>query len=426
MAVYPYTYKVLNRQTGRKVSVKKWRVQIRQNGENINKVFDEESLARSFEEDELKRLKMGIPQDKLIDLKYQMEMPSIASMLQKHFDDYLSKHSPNSLQTNKNRCESSIPAIPIYMADLGAKFPNYRYGNNIVNAMLKRTYSEDFIPFGDFKLDTVDFWLIMAYIASRKKSGIKDNTILKELSIVSSGFDRVYKMYPTQFPNGIINPVKMLPRDEKPKPYLGRKRVISDDEAAKIGEWLSMKKNQEPLYVFILCLESGARKSEILGCLWEHVDLHDWTIYFPKTKNGKDRTISIPDDEQLRQWLRDNKQKQGKVFKLTNWNFRQYWVDALTALDMYEDEKRRPHFHDTRRTAITKLIRQRSSNTFQIAKEMGASPQTIEQEKEKMPDRMADIFAKLRRGEALNEQEIMALAGHGSMAMTNAYYGDRN
>ena len=35
-------------------------------------------------------------------------------------------------------------------------------------------------------------------------------------------------------------------------------------------------------------------------------------------------------------------------------------------------------------------------------------------------------FAKLRRGEALTEQEIMQLAGHSSLGMTNAYYGDRN
>ena len=46
--------------------------------------------------------------------------------------------------------------------------------------------------------------------------------------------------------------------------------------------------------------------------------------------------------------------------------------------------------------------------------------------KKKMPDRMAEIFAKLRRGEALTEQEIMQLAGHSSLGMTNAYYGDRN
>ena len=39
---------------------------------------------------------------------------------------------------------------------------------------------------------------------------------------------------------------------------------------------------------------------------------------------------------------------------------------------------------------------------------------------------MAEIFAKLRRGEALTEQEIMQLAGHSSLGMTNAYYGDRN
>ena len=41
MSVYSFKYKVLNRETGRKVSVTRWRVQIRKGGENINKVFDE-------------------------------------------------------------------------------------------------------------------------------------------------------------------------------------------------------------------------------------------------------------------------------------------------------------------------------------------------------------------------------------------------
>ena len=50
MSVYPFKYKVLNRETGRKVSVTRWRVQIRKGGENINKVFDDEALARSWEE----------------------------------------------------------------------------------------------------------------------------------------------------------------------------------------------------------------------------------------------------------------------------------------------------------------------------------------------------------------------------------------
>ena len=59
---------------------------------------------------------------------------------------------------------------------------------------------------------------------------------------------------------------------------------------------------------------------------------------------------------------------------------------------MYDDATTRLHFHDTRRTVLTKLIRQQQSNVFQIAKEIGASPQTVQQEKEKMPDRMAEIL----------------------------------
>jgi hypothetical protein len=36
MSVFPIKYKVLNRETGRKVTVTRWRVQIRKGGENIN------------------------------------------------------------------------------------------------------------------------------------------------------------------------------------------------------------------------------------------------------------------------------------------------------------------------------------------------------------------------------------------------------
>ncbi|WP_197347448.1 hypothetical protein, partial [Ralstonia pseudosolanacearum] len=94
----------------------------------------------------------------------------------------------------------------------------------IVDAMMGRTFNKDHVEFGNFKIDTVDFWLLIAYMDSRRKSGIKDNTILREISTISSAFEKVYKLYPEQFPNSIMNPVKMLPKGEKPKAYLGRKR----------------------------------------------------------------------------------------------------------------------------------------------------------------------------------------------------------
>lgn len=81
MSVYPFKYKVLNRETGRKVSVTRWRVQIRKGGENLNKVFDEESLARSWEEQELHRINTGVPQNLIFDQKYQLEMPDMRALL---------------------------------------------------------------------------------------------------------------------------------------------------------------------------------------------------------------------------------------------------------------------------------------------------------------------------------------------------------
>jgi integrase len=426
MSVYSIKYKVLNRDTGRKVTVIRWRVQIRLNGNNVNKLFAEEILAREFEKKQISRIKCGLPYDKTTDLDYLAEMPDMRKMLSDYFHQYMSKQAQSALRTNQNRCLSAIPSISILAANIGSKLSNYRYGNWLENSRLKPEHVATIIPFADFKIDTVDFWLLILYMDSRREKGIKDNTILREISTISSAFEKVYKLYPDKFPNGLANPVKMLPRGEKPKQNLDRKRILSAEESTKIAGWLKLKVNQEPYFLFVMCLESGARKSEVLGMQWENIDFENWSIYLPKTKNGKPRSILIPDAADLRTWLLDSRIAKGKVFKLTTWNFRYYWVRALKVLEMYDEATSRLHFHDTRRTAVTKLIRQKQSNVFQIAKAMGLSPQSVEREKQNMPERMSDIFAKLRRGEALLEQEIMLLVGHGSMAMTNTYYGDRN
>lgn len=427
MSVYPVKYKVLNKDTGRKVSVTRWRAQIRKNGENLSKLFEEEEAARSWEKSELDRLAMGVPPALITDLKYQLEMPDMQGLLKTYYTKHAVNHlSESSLKTTKNRCLSAIPKVPIYFADLGKRLEKYRYDNVWLQHMIKGTLDKNYIDFGSFKIDTVDSWLLIHYMNSRRKTGIKDNTILREISTISSAFEAVYKLYPDQFPDGLANPVRLLPRAEKPKAYLGRKRVLSDEEAVLIAEWLSMKTNQEPYFLFITCLESGARKSEVLGARWENLNLTSWSLYLPKTKNGKPRDIMLPEDEEFRSWLKEKRLAKGMIFKLTADNFRQYWVDALKALGMYDDAEDRLHFHDTRRTALTKLIKQKRLNNWQLAKEIGASPATIEAEVAKMPNRLEPIFAKLRNGQSLNEEEIMLLAGHSSSAITNVYFGDRN
>jgi len=92
VSVYPIKYKVLNKETGRKVSVTRWRVQIRKGGENLSKLFDDEAVARSWEEQELHRINTGVPQNLIFDQKYQLEMPDMRRLLKDYFEQYMSKH----------------------------------------------------------------------------------------------------------------------------------------------------------------------------------------------------------------------------------------------------------------------------------------------------------------------------------------------
>ena len=63
MSVYPIKYKKLNKETGRKVSVTRYRVQIRKNGKNITKLFDDEATAKSWEHDQQFKITTGVEEN---------------------------------------------------------------------------------------------------------------------------------------------------------------------------------------------------------------------------------------------------------------------------------------------------------------------------------------------------------------------------
>lgn len=422
MSVFPVKYKVKNPETGKKITKTKWRVQIRTKDLQVNSLFDYEDDARKFEKEQLDNasgltaIKNIVSENNAIDMR---------KLLKINFDETLSKQAKSSLKTNHNRSFSAIPNFNIPYNLIHKRINNYKFKRSFMQAMINETfdYQKDGIPFGDFFIETVDFHLLIAYIQARKDKGIANNTILREISTISGCFEKLYKYFPNEFPNGISNPVKLLPKGEKPKPYLERKRTLSDEEAVKIAEWLSLKDNQEPYYIFVQCLYTGARKSEVLGIEWQNINFTNKTIFLPITKNGRSRTISIEDT--FYDYLIKNKRDIGKVFKLTNWNFRQYWVDALKALGWY-DVGDRLHFHDTRRTSITKNIRSLNTSSFQLAKVFGTTPQAIEQEKLKVENDIESIIIKLRNGGKLTENEIVILAGHSGVNMTNKYFGDRD
>lgn len=76
----------------------------------------------------------------------------------------------------------------------------------------------------------------------------------------------------------------------------GRKRILTDEEVARLrsaaGEsrWPAM-----PLFLRLL-LTSAARKSEVLNLKWQDVNLDESVAILHETKNGRARALPLVDD----------------------------------------------------------------------------------------------------------------------------------
>jgi integrase len=73
-----------------------------------------------------------------------------------------------------------------------------------------------------------------------------------------------------------------------PEPQ-GRTRFLSLDEAKRLLE--ASSRHLTP--IIVCALETGMRRSEILGLRWSDVDMRTQTIYLGDTKNGESRRVPI-------------------------------------------------------------------------------------------------------------------------------------
>ena len=82
------------------------------------------------------------------------------------------------------------------------------------------------------------------------------------------------------------NPASRLKPLPEPK---GRTRFLTLDEAKRLLE--ASSRHLRP--IIVCALETGMRRSEILGLRWSDVDMRTRTIYLGDTKNGESRHVPI-------------------------------------------------------------------------------------------------------------------------------------
>ncbi|WP_249962207.1 tyrosine-type recombinase/integrase [Histophilus somni] len=210
---------------------------------------------------------------------------------------------------------------------------------------------------------------IEGFIAKRKKAGLKNGSILRELGLISSIFrEAINWRYCAH------NPVKLArkPRNDKP-----RKRRISQQEINKICVQLDYDPNgnisntkQATAAAFLLAIETGMRQGEIFSLEWEHVHLQDCFVELFETKNGDDRIVPLSDKaieimHQFKQLNRLNLNK-ARVIPYNQASAGTLFRRALKEIGIMD-----LHFHDSRHEACSRLAKINGMTPILLGKIMG-------------------------------------------------------
>ena len=200
---------------------------------------------------------------------------------------------------------------------------------------------------------------------------VSAGTVIRELSYFSSIINHARR----EWGINMINPIPLVKKPPSPQ---GRSRILSADELSRLYEALKPRVKNANTWVLPLtkfALETAMRRGEILGLLWEHIDLQKRTAFIPLTKNGESRLVplSMAAIEILKALPRN---LHGAIFPVTGVTLSAA-IDRARAKAQLKDF----HFHDLRHMAITRLA-------------------------EKLP----------------NLIELSAVSGHKSLAMLKRYY----
>lgn len=123
------------------------------------------------------------------------------------------------------------------------------------------------------------------YIALRRKAGVGDETISRELSVLRAALNRAVKY-------GWLSRAPQVPSLPKSRP---RERVLTRTEAARLLCATRRKSKWRHVGLFIrLCLYTGARPGAILDLTWDRVDFERRLIDLTlpgRTETNKRRAV---------------------------------------------------------------------------------------------------------------------------------------
>ena len=145
---------------------------------------------------------------------------------------------------------------------------------------------------GDYALAAVTPALIAEYrdrlaqTVNVRGSKNSPSTVLRYLAALSHAFTVAVNEW------GWLddNPLRKVTKPTEPR---GRVRFLSDDERERL---LTACRTSSNLYLYpvvVLALSTGMRQGEILGLIWDDIDIHQGRITLHDTKNNERRVVPL-------------------------------------------------------------------------------------------------------------------------------------
>jgi integrase len=185
--------------------------------------------------------------------------------------------------------------------------------------------------------------LMMSDYRDRRLMAVKPASVVRTMAIVQHAFEVARREW------GLIasdNPVAKVTR---PKLHNQRIRRLSPDEQAALFNGLAKSRNRLLGSVIELALETGMRRSELLGLRWVDVDLDHGLARIVRSKNGKPR--SIPLTPRAIDLLRSLNHHDPRILPMSPNGLRLCWVRLCRRAKVID-----LHFHDLRHEAISRFF----------------------------------------------------------------------
>lgn len=281
---------------------------------------------------------------------------------------------------------------------------------NAITGMLRTSMILPRKNLGDLRLSEITSAVCDSFIIERLKH-VKPSSVYRELTSIRAFFNRLHRIDPVAAKSIETNPFaghdqKLLDYAQEPRDV--RLQDWGEDAEKRLFDALASSSNPEMLQIAALTLETGMRRSEVLGLTWEAVERGYIELRRTKTKPRK-----VVLTEAAKKIIETVERKDEKLFHYTPAGFSKNW-DRLRKKAGLAGFR----FHDMRRESISRMIESMANQSSVAVAALAGfrNPHYVEANFIEQ----AAVRRMLKEG-VKDQRDLMRNVGHKSARMTLAY-----